>query len=91
VLRQRVAGDRRRALILLTDEGRALYASMFPRVVELHHKVLAGLDGVARQALADVLHRLHVNAWEAFRDTRPAARADRRKATRPPGAPTVSR
>ena len=48
VERQRVAGDGRRALVLLAPAGHALYAQIFPRVVEVHHRVLANVSASER-------------------------------------------
>eukprot|EP01034_Spumella_vulgaris_P027967 gene27967-34757_t len=52
VERQRVPGDGRRALVLLSQAGSNLFAQLFPRVVQVHHEVLQDLAPAQRQDLA---------------------------------------
>lgn len=79
VNREAVAGDARRAIIVLTDAGRALYASLFPRAVDLNCRVLAPLSSAERRALADMLVRLRVHACDVVEATPVSAKVNRGK------------
>ena len=68
VERQRVAGDGRRALVLLTPAGHALYAQIFPRVVDVHHRVLANVSASERKVLASTLLKMQANALAVAQD-----------------------
>jgi DNA-binding MarR family transcriptional regulator len=76
--RERVPGDARRARIGLTEGGQALYARVFPRVVQVHAAMLSGLDEAEIEALARCLRKLHEAAETASRSGLVAGPADRR-------------
>jgi DNA-binding MarR family transcriptional regulator len=67
VLRDAVAGDRRRAIIRLSAAGQAMYRRVFPRVVEVHQAVLAGLSAEEVDVLARCICKMQVSALEAQR------------------------
>jgi DNA-binding MarR family transcriptional regulator len=79
VERQRVPGDGRRALVLLSQAGSNLFAQLFPRVVQLHHEVLQDLEPVQRQALAHSLSALQARALAVAQEHKPEAAAGRRQ------------
>ena len=62
LVRQAVPGDGRKARVLLSEEGRQLYALIFPRVVQLHQDVLEDLTAQDRQALARYLNVMQARA-----------------------------
>jgi DNA-binding MarR family transcriptional regulator len=68
VERQRVPGDGRRALVLLSAEGHALYPQIFPRVVDLHHRVLANVSASEMKLLASTLLKMQASALALARD-----------------------
>jgi len=68
VERQRVAGDGRRALVLLTPEGHALYAHIFPRVLDVHHRVLANVTVSEMKVLASTLLKMQASALALARN-----------------------
>jgi DNA-binding MarR family transcriptional regulator len=76
--RQRVPGDGRRACVLLTTEGQRLYNDLFPRVVQLHHAVLADLSTEDRRVLASTLSGLQNRALTVARQYPTAAGQGRR-------------
>ena len=57
---QRVArpGDARRAVVTLTERGRALYDELFPQVAQINRAMLEVLDTAQLDAFADALERL---------------------------------
>ena len=78
VVRETVPADRRRALIRLTDSGRALYRRGFPRVVAIHHQVLADLSAAERRTLARCIVKMQARAMAVERSGIVRAQASRR-------------
>jgi DNA-binding MarR family transcriptional regulator len=80
-LAQRIAqpGDARRAVVALTDAGRALYDELFPQVVEINLEVLAALEPPLVAALDEALARLTVHAADVNRARALDVQADRRR------------
>ncbi len=76
--RQTVPEDRRRALVGLREAGRVLYASMFPRAIQVHHAVLASLSAHEVKVLARCLNKIHQRALAVESSTMVSAQADRR-------------
>ncbi len=76
---ERVAlpGDRRRALVALSDKGRALHAELFPQVAELNRRLLAALDDGLLASLDTALQRLDAQAQQINRSFATEVRADR--------------
>jgi DNA-binding MarR family transcriptional regulator len=56
--------DRRSHLVVLTKDGRRLYAEVAPKALELEAKVLEQLDGAEREALSAMLDRIEAAASE---------------------------
>lgn len=56
--------DRRRAVVSLTAAGWRLYQRMYPRVLALHHALLAPFSAAEVKQLARLLHRLRQRAIE---------------------------
>jgi hypothetical protein len=79
VERQSVPGDRRKAMVLLTEVGRNLYAVIFPRVVQVHHEVLQDLSTEARRSLAQYLSAMHARAFALAQRPKPEGTAGRRQ------------
>lgn len=77
--RQARPGDARRAVVSLTDAGRALYDELFPQVARIHEQVLSVLEPALEAALDEALTRLTVHAAEVNRATAADVRIDRRK------------
>jgi len=76
--RRSQAGDRRRATVSLTAEGRSLYELIFPRVVEVNTALLEVLDDTDVAALARILTLLRRRAIEIVNSDLVSASADRR-------------
>lgn len=84
VERHAVASDRRLAQVALTDEGRALFARMLPRVAAINGAVLAlltdaevaTLDGLLEDLQQQATQLLSASAWP---------KANRRRGGRKPG------
>jgi DNA-binding MarR family transcriptional regulator len=79
VQRLAVPSDARKARVLLTPEGRALYAKVLPQVVQMHHYVLQDLDGAERSTLARHLQKMQARALEAARLHKPEGTTSRRQ------------
>lgn len=77
--RQARPGDARRAVVSLTDAGRALYDELFPQVARIHCDVLSTLDAPLLAALDEALARLTVHAAEVNRATAADVQADRHR------------
>ena len=71
-------GDARRAVVALSDAGRALYDELFPQVAEINRRVLAVLEPPLVAALDEALARLTVHAAEVNRALAVDVQADRR-------------
>lgn len=71
-------GDRRRATVGLTAEGRALYDRIFPRVQRINTELLAVLSDGDVRLLARVLNTLRRRAVEIVQSDLVEAQADRR-------------
>lgn len=71
-------GDRRRATVGLTPDGRALYDRIFPRVQRINTELLAVLSDGDVRLLARVLNTLRRRAVEIVRSDLVEAQADRR-------------
>ncbi len=78
IFREHLPGDRRRARVGLTDAGHALYARVFPRVVEIHRATLSALDDVEIAVLARCLGKIQEKVEAVARSKLVAASADRR-------------
>lgn len=76
--RMSVAQDRRRAIVRLSESGAQLYARVFPRVVEIHHAVLGGLDAQERDMLARCIRKMQLRALEVQKAGLVDAHAHRR-------------
>ena len=79
VARQSVPGDGRRARVLLTQAGVALFEQLFPRVVQVHHELLQDLEHDARQALAHCLSAMQARALAVAQRHKPEGATGRRK------------
>jgi DNA-binding MarR family transcriptional regulator len=77
--RHKVKGDGRRAIIGITQQGRALYEKFFPKVVQLHNEILQDLSDVQRDELAKLMSVLHLRAKAATESFKPEHSAARRK------------
>lgn len=62
VLRSVAARDARRAEVVLTERGQALYVEVFPQVAVINERLVSVLDDAAAQALDDALARLTAHA-----------------------------
>ncbi|WP_427913438.1 MarR family winged helix-turn-helix transcriptional regulator [Ramlibacter sp. MMS24-I3-19] len=73
------SGDRRRATVRATTEGRQLYARLFPLLAQVNVRLLSVLDDGELQVFETCLEKLTANAREVLR-TLPAdaPKADRR-------------
>jgi DNA-binding MarR family transcriptional regulator len=78
IFRRAVPGDGRRATIGLTLTGHALYEQIFPKVVEVHHSVLADLSIQEKKLLASSLQKIQAGAVRATATRLVDAHADRR-------------
>lgn len=56
--------DRRRAVVSLTPAGRKLHDRVFPRVLAIHHALLAPFSAAEVTQMARLLHRLRRRAIE---------------------------
>ncbi|HXE22935.1 MAG TPA: MarR family transcriptional regulator [Rhodoferax sp.] len=74
-------GDRRQISLALTDEGRALYAAIFPLVTGINQQLLSALSRLEIEALDKILIRLQLRAGEMV-ERADLPRADRRHGTR---------
>lgn len=79
VERQAVAGDGRKARVLLTPTGTALFQQLFPRVVKVHHEVLQDLGSAERQMLAQSLTAMQERALAVAQAHKPRAAVGRRQ------------
>lgn len=77
--RQRVDGDGRRALVSLSTPGKQLYEALLPRVIEVHHAVLANLDASELQTLAGCLLKIQQAAIRVESEGLVGSHADRRQ------------
>lgn len=84
--RQGVAGDGRLARVRLTDQGKQLYETLFPLVVQLNSQLTQGLDDGTLQALDRALIALQ-QAAEGLARQDDLPKADRRRGGRS-GHPT---
>lgn len=71
-------GDARRAVVTLTNAGRALYDELFPQVAALNQEVLAVLEPALVDALDQALSRLTAHAGDVNRRRALDVSADRR-------------
>lgn len=79
VNRKSVQGDRRRALLELTDSGRALFESAYPLLADLSRAMLQALSPEEASALDTIMRKLadaagHLSSQEPVRE-----KADRRR------------
>lgn len=79
VERQSVPGDGRKARVLLTQAGQALFDQLFPRVVQVHHEVLQDLEQAERLALANSLNAMQARALAVAQRHKPEGAAGRRQ------------
>ena len=54
--------DRREVHVFLTDEGRRLYAEVFPRVAGIHRELLAPFSAAQRAQFSELLALLQMQA-----------------------------
>lgn len=76
--RRSMAGDRRRATVVLTADGQALYERMFPRVIEVNTALLSVLTDDDIAMLQRVLPVLRRQAVAIVNSDLVEAQADRR-------------
>jgi DNA-binding MarR family transcriptional regulator len=81
VRRARGPADRREVRLALTDAGRALYAQLFPRVLQINHELLSVLSGAQLKALDRGLEALQGQA-DAMVGRAQLPKADRRRGGR---------
>lgn len=81
VQRQVQLGDKRKALLQLTAAGRALYATLFPQVLVIHHDLLGALTPAEVSLLDGLLTKLQVSA-DRVQKTAGGPKADRRRGSR---------
>lgn len=62
VRREPRPGDRRQASLALTADGRTLFKSLFPQVLEIHHDLLQVLDAGEVMQLDGMLERMQAQA-----------------------------
>ena len=81
LVERRVDGaDRRRATLLATDAGRALYAELFPQLAAINERLMSVLDPREAALLEEFLERLTQQARKVQREGDGVEeRADRRK------------
>jgi DNA-binding MarR family transcriptional regulator len=72
-------GDARRAVVALSDAGRALYDELFPQVAELNRCVLEAVEPALVVALDEALTRLTTRAAELNRTLAVDVQADRHR------------
>ncbi len=68
-------GNRREVMLQLTDDGRALYARLLPRVADVQSQLLSVLGEQEVDQLSDMLGRLALQA-RAMRASAPLSDAD---------------
>lgn len=76
-------GDKRKALVHLTDAGQALYAALFPQVLLVHQELLGALTAVEAALLDGLLDKLQASA-DRVQDPVGGPKADRRRGARSP-------
>lgn len=84
-VRASVSGDRRRALVTLTDKGQELYSTLFPLVADINVALVSCLHPEQVAALDKALDQLTANAEQLLLGSRVPYKADRqRRAAHPP-------
>lgn len=78
VQRETRPGDRRQASLVLTADGRVLFKSLFPQVLEIHHELLQVLDAGEQVQLDGMLERMQAQA-ERLALQAELPKADRRR------------
>ncbi|MGH8847016.1 MAG: MarR family transcriptional regulator [Polaromonas sp.] len=81
--RQARPEDRRQVVLSLSDEGRALYAALYPQVIALNRELLTSLTTDAASGLDLALTRLQQKA-DAVLAQAVLPKANRRQGKRPP-------
>ena len=71
-------GDKRKALMLLSDAGRALYAKLFPQALIIHHELLGLLTGAEVTLLDGLFDKLQASA-NGVQKHASGPKADRRR------------
>ena len=79
IVRQRVAGDARRVHLAISAKGLALYQTIFPHVMRVHHSLLDGFTKSERKRLAQDLFRIRHNARRTEQDLAPVTTVPRSK------------
>ena len=79
IYREPIPGDRRRALLKLTDAGRALFESAYPLLAELSRTMLEALSPEEVQALDTIMGKLSDAADHLSARQPVAEKADRRR------------
>ncbi len=64
ISRQELPGNRRQAMLVLTEEGTALYEALMPQVQEINRRVLQGFSPQEMALLDDFISRLHRSAGD---------------------------
>ncbi|WP_310567811.1 MarR family transcriptional regulator [Hydrogenophaga sp.] len=62
VRREPKPSDRREVHVFLTDEGRRVYAVVFPRIAAIQRELLAPFSAAERRLLSEMLARLQASA-----------------------------
>lgn len=81
VQREVQLGDKRKALVHLTASGRALYATLFPQVLMIHHELLGVLTPAEVALLDGLLDKLQASA-DGVPEHVGGPKADRRRGSR---------
>lgn len=81
VQREVQLGDKRKALVHLSDAGRALYAALFPQVLVIHHELLRVLTPAEVALLDGLLDKLQASA-DGVQKRAGGPRANRRRGVR---------
>jgi DNA-binding MarR family transcriptional regulator len=77
--RASVSGDRRRALVTLTDRGQNLYADLFPLVADINVALVSCLQPEQAAALDEALNQLTAHAEQLLLGSKVPYKADRQR------------
>lgn len=78
VYRRTQTTDRRRAEVGLTAAGQRMFDRIFPRVVQVHHRILDGLSDADKQRFSECLCTMYGNVQRDFASLLQGSTADRR-------------
>ncbi len=79
VRRSSQPGDRRRAVVMLSERGQHLYDELFPQVAAINERLLSVLDDASVTALEDAIEKLTDHAADVNRELVRDVHADRRR------------